>query len=197
MRSEWVLPICTGNERIKLNGKKAHSTQKPQALLYRVILSSTLPGDLVLDPFFGTGTTGVVAKLLHRRWIGIEQDELYVQLAQERIDETKVEEYEQDVFEVRSKRKIAGRVPFSQLLEVGLVRPGQTLYFLGDRNSIAKVKPDGILKMGDDEGSIHQLARQLTSGSPSNGWDLWYFENDHGVLETIDQLRHIFRKNRN
>lgn len=189
MRSDWLLPICTGPERLKVDGKKAHSTQKPLALLYRILLASTLPGDIVLDPFFGTGTTGVAARLLHRHWIGIEQDPGYVKLAQRRIQETRVEEFDPDVFEVRSRRRIAGRIPFGQLLEAGLLRPGQPLYFQADRRQVARVKPDGLLRMGEAEGSIHQMARQLAGGSPCNGWDLWYYEADSGRLQSIDALR--------
>lgn len=194
MRSDWVLPICNGGERIKINGKKAHSTQKPLALLYRVLLSATMPDDLVLDPFFGTGTTGVAAKLLHRRWIGIEKEPAYVQLAMDRIHATRVEEYQPEVFEVRSKRRAALRVAFSRLLETGLLRPGQHLYFQRDPSRMARVKPDGILRMGEVEGSIHQLARQLTNGAPSNGWDLWFYEDEHGDLQAIDDLRQLIRQ---
>lgn len=148
MRSDWVLPICTGPERLKVNGKKAHSTQKPLALLYRIILSSSLPQDVVLDPFFGTGTTGVVAKLLHRNWIGIEQAPEYVELARSRIAATRAEAFDEQVFEVRSPRRIARRVPFNNLVESGYLRPGQSLYFQADRRRIARVKPDGRLRMG-------------------------------------------------
>jgi modification methylase len=195
MRSDWLLPICNGPERLKINGKKAHSTQKPLALLYRVILSSSLPQAVVLDPFFGTGTTGVAAKLLHRHWIGIEQSQEYAQLARTRIDQTKTETFDEQVFEVRSPRRIARRVPFNNLVESGYLRPGQKLYFRANREHIARVKPDGQLRMGEHEGSIHQLARQLTDGSPCNGWDLWYYETDQGKLLSIDALRQNFRTN--
>lgn len=195
MRSDWVLPICTGPERLKVNGKKAHSTQKPLALLYRIVLSSSNPHMVVLDPFFGTGTTGVAAKLLHRYWIGIEQEPEYVRLARERIAATPVEAYDEKVFEVRSPRRIARRVPFNNLVESGYVRPGQSLYFRADRDRSARVKPDGRLRMGDHEGSIHQLARTLTDGSPCNGWDMWFYETDQGKLKSIDALRQNFRAN--
>jgi modification methylase len=194
MRSDWVLPICNGSERIKVNGKKAHSTQKPLALLYRALLSATMPEDLVLDPFFGTGTTGVAAKLLHRRWIGIEKEPDYVRLAADRIANTHAEDYQPEVFEVRSKRRAARRVAFSRLLETGLLRPGQRLFFQGDHAQTARVKPDGILRMGEVEGSIHQLARQLTNGAPSNGWDLWFYEDEQGNLQVIDALRQLIRQ---
>jgi modification methylase len=189
MRSDWVLPICTGSERLKINGKKAHSTQKPLALLYRVILSSTLPHAVVLDPFFGTGTTGVAAALLHRNWIGIEKEADYVKLAEQRLAETQAEPFDPQIFEVRSQRRIAGRVPFSWLLEVGLLRPGQALYYSAEKKLVARVKPDGYLRLGEVEGSIHQIARHLSDGSPSNGWDLWYYEDSEGQLYPIDRLR--------
>jgi DNA modification methylase len=189
MRSDWVLPICSGPERLKIDGKKAHSTQKPLALLYRVILASTLPGDIILDPFFGTGTTGVAAKILHRHFIGFEKDADYVQLARERIIQTVAEPYDPVVFEVRTPRQLAGRIPFGRLLEAGLLRPGQVVYFRGDRSRPARIKPDGLLRMDGLEGSIHQLARQLTGGLPCNGWDTWYFETIDGGLSAIDHLR--------
>ena len=124
MRSDWYLPLCAGAERVRLNGQKVHPTQKPESLLYRVILSSSNPGDIILDPFFGTGTTGAVAKKLHRHWIGIERDEEYVRVAGERINRIQVQTYDESAFASSSGRK-ARRVPFSRLLESGLVLPGQ------------------------------------------------------------------------
>jgi len=188
MRSDWVLPICTGAERLKENGRKAHSTQKPEALLYRVILAASNPGDLVLDPFFGSGTTGAVAQKLHRRWIGIEKDERYVQLARERIARTAAEPYEARVFAQRSRRR-QPRLSLGSLLESGLLRPGQTLYFQGDRRRTARVKPDGRLVIGDFEGSLHQAAQRMAQGSPCNGWEHWYYESESGELRVIDELR--------
>lgn len=193
MRSDWVLPVCNGGERLKVNGKKAHSTQKPEALLYRVILSSSNPGDVVLDPFFGTGTTGAVAKKLHRHWIGLEQEEAYVKLAQTRIEAIAVESYDKFVFDVRDKKRLAPRVPFSQLLEAGLILPGQPLFFRADRRQLAHVKPDGKLKLNGIEGSIHQVGRHLMAGSPCNGWQHWYFEAADGHLHPIDDLRAVIR----
>jgi len=190
MRSDWVLPLCTGAERVKLNGKKAHSTQKPEALLYRVILSSSNPGDVVLDPFFGTGTTGAVAKKLHRQWIGIEQDEEYVRVAQERIDGIQVEAYDEALFASSSRRK-ARRVPFGRLLEIGLIQPGQHLY-LGENGEIeATIRADASIQCGDSVGSIHKLAKQLLN-APANGWEKWFYEGEDGNRYPIDQLRKIF-----
>jgi len=195
MRSDWTLPLCKGDERIKVNGEKAHSTQKPEGLLYRVILSSSNPGDIVLDPFFGSGTTGAVARRLHRDWIGIEREEKYVKIAQERIDAITAEPFDQKTFDVRDKKRLAPRVPFVNLLETGLLAPGESLFFRGDLEIKAKVKPDGKLVINGTEGSIHQIARGLVGGSPCNGWDHWYFQDKDGKLHPIDKHRETIRKN--
>jgi site-specific DNA-methyltransferase (adenine-specific) len=194
MRSDWLIPICSGSERIRVNDKKAHSTQKPEALLYRVILASSNPGDIVLDPFFGSGTTGAVAKRLHRRWIGIEREERYIGIAQARIDNVIPELFAEGVFDVRDKKRQAPRIPFSSLLENGLLIPGQVLFFQHDRTKVARVKPDGKLVLDGLEGSIHQAGRYLMNGSPCNGWQHWYFEGEDGQLHPIDGLREVVRK---
>jgi modification methylase len=148
-----------------------------------------------LDPFFGTGTTGAVAKKLHREWIGIERDGTYVEIAQERIEHIEPEEYDEEVFDVRDRRRLAPRVPFSLLLELGLLNPGQELYFRKDRQKIAQIKPDGKLRSENEgEGSIHQLGKLLTGGSPCNGWEHWYFMDDSGEMQPIDVLREKVRK---
>lgn len=193
MRSDWELPICSGVERLKVNGKKAHSTQKPEALLYRVILSSSNPGDTVLDPFFGSGTTGAVAKKLHRNWIGIELDRSYIELAQRRIDSVIPEMFSDQIFDVRDKKRLEPRIPFASLLENGLLNPGQALYFQNNRSKVAYVKPDGNLLIDGFEGSIHQAGRHLLGGSPCNGWDHWYFEGKDRELHSIDELRQVIR----
>lgn len=187
MRSDWVIPLCTGTERVKLNGQKAHSTQKPEALLYRVILSSSNPDDVVLDPFFGTGTTGAVAKKLHRHWIGIEQDGEYVSVAQERIDRIQASAYDEATFASSSGRK-ARRVPFSRLLEAGLILPGQTLYLNGSDETEAIVRADASLMSGKLVGSIHKVAKQLLK-APANGWEKWSYADEHGQKHPIDRLR--------
>lgn len=187
MRSDWILPICTGAERVKHNGQKAHSTQKPEALLYRIILSSSNPGDVVLDPFFGTGTTGAVAKKLHRHWIGIERDEEYIRVAEERINGVQVPAYDETLFGSSSGRR-ARRVPFSRLLETGLILPGQTLY-LGAKSDIeAVVRADASILSGELAGSIHKVAKQLLN-APANGWEKWYYADEHGQKYPIDRLR--------
>ena len=193
MRSDWLLPICAGAERIKIDRVKAHSTQKPEALLYRAILSSSNPGDVVLDPFFGSGTTGAVAKRLHRHWIGVEQEEKYIEIAQKRIDGVTPESFDGPTFDVRDKRRLAPRVPFSSLLENGLLRPGQRLFFRRDRRRFARIKPDGNLVVDGFEGSIHRAGKHLMGGSPCNGWEHWHFEAEDGELSSIDVLRQKIR----
>jgi len=193
MRSDWLLPISSGAERLKINGKKAHSTQKPEALLYRVILSSSNPGDVVLDPFFGSGTTGAVAKKLHRNWIGLERDVDYIKLAQKRLENVIPKLFVNDIFDIRDKKRLEPRIPFGSLLENGLLVPGQCLYFQRNRTKVAYVKPDGNLVINGFEGSVHQAGRYIMGGSPCNGWDHWYFEDKNGDLCPIDNLRQIIR----
>jgi modification methylase len=191
MRSDWVLPICSGKERLQVNGEKAHPTQKPEALLYRVIASSSNPGDVVLDPFFGTGTTGAVAERLHRRWIGIEQDETYVKLARKRIKKVAVEDYQPELFITPEPRNLP-RVPFPRLIEAGLVEPGQILYFDGKAEQIAHVRADGMLLHNGQRGSIHQIAKQIKN-APANGWALWHYQ-ENGSRKPIDRLRQQYRE---
>jgi modification methylase len=187
MRSDWTIPLCTGPERVKHNGQKAHSTQKPEALLYRVLLSSSKPGDVVLDPFFGTGTTGAVAKRLHRHWIGIERDEEYVRVARERIDGIQATAEDEAIFVSSTGRK-SQRVPFGRLLEAGLIQPGQSLY-LGETGEIeAVVRVDASIQCGELAGSIHFVAKQLLK-APANGWDKWFYEDESGQKHPIDRLR--------
>jgi site-specific DNA-methyltransferase (adenine-specific) len=193
MRSDWLLPICSGAERIKIDRKKAHSTQKPEALLYRVIQSSSNPGDVVLDPFFGSGTTGAVAKKLHRRWIGIERDPDYVQVAQARIDAIQPANLSDEVF-VFEDRRSRPRIPFGQLVERGLIRPGQTLYFGRAGDHTATVLANGHLRCDGMTGSIHQVGKAI-QGGPCNGWDHWYVEDpETGERVVIDALRAVIRQ---
>jgi modification methylase len=193
MRSDWLLPVCSGAERLKINGKKVHPTQKPEALLERVIRAASQPGDIVLDPFFGTGTTGAVARRLHRRWIGIEQDPEYVRIAQERIAAVEPHPNPAALFAARDELRNAPRIPFASLLEAGLVAPGQALYFRRDESCPAVICPDGRLALPGFQGSIHQSARRLLGGKPGNGWDLWYFREMDGSLRPIDELRQALR----
>lgn len=192
MRSDWIIPICSGSERIKLNGEKAHSTQKPEALLYRVILSSSNPDDVVLDPFFGSGTTGAVAKKLHRNWIGVERDEIYIQVAQQRIDTIPESMFSEDVFMV-NRKKAEPRIPFGDLLENGLLTVGQTLFF-GEKGEIpAVILSDGNIQHNGSIGSIHQVG-SIIEGAPCNGWEHWYYKNEKGNLIVINELRKVFRE---
>ncbi len=193
MRSDWLLPICNGPERLRRNGQKVHSTQKPEALLYRIILSSSNPGDIILDPFFGTGTTGVVAQRLCRNWIGIEKDQTYINLACERIKNSQPVTYEPSVFEVRDKRKMEARVPFGALLEANLLQPGQHLFFQGKLEKTATIKSDGHLQVPGFEGSIHQTGKFLLDGSPCNGWETWFYKDEAGEMHPINHLREQIR----
>jgi DNA modification methylase len=196
MRSDWYLPICTGGERLMANGHKAHPTQKPEALLYRVILSSSNAGDIVLDPFFGTGTTGAVAKRLYRHWIGIERDAKYVRLARRRIDGIQPVDYDPSLFTTPDPRR-EPRVPFGVLLAHDLVQPGQRLYLEADEDLSACVLADGALEFDGHRGSIHQIAREALGG-PANGWRLWYYrDNETGKMRPIDDLRQVVRQNGN
>ncbi len=193
MRSDWLLPLCTGEERIKENGKKVHSTQKPEALLYRILMATTNPGDVVLDPFFGSGTTGAVAKKLHRQWIGIEREPRYVEIARRRIDAIQPGPVEDVISPAPRRTRSEPRLPFGSLLENGLLQPGQALYFRGERAQAGRVRADGRLVLGDLEGSIHQLAARLLGGGPCNGWDLWFYEAADGELHSINDLRQRLR----
>ncbi|NLW07814.1 MAG: site-specific DNA-methyltransferase [Clostridia bacterium] len=191
MRSDWYIPLCTGRERCKINGEKAHSTQKPEALLYRIILSSTNVGDLILDPFFGTGTTGAVAKKLHRNWIGIEKEEFYIKIATERINSIQATSFDKELFTIRSKRE-APRIPFGSLIEMRYVTVGEKLYSK-DKTVSAIVCSDGSLRIGDYAGSIHKAAAFAQNRKTCNGWDFWYVERE-GQLISIDELRQRLRK---
>jgi DNA modification methylase len=189
MRSDWLIPICTGKERIKTNGVKAHSTQKPEALLYRVLLASTNPGDVVLDPFFGTGTTGAVAKKLGRHFIGIERDEGYIKIAQARL--AAIDPAPETAIDLPNPRR-QPKVPFGTLLEAALLQPGQTLYFVHG-NTPATILADGHIHCGDLTGSIHAVAKYLSKGAPANGWDCWFYESANGDRILINQLRDQIR----
>jgi modification methylase len=186
MRSDWTLPLCTGDERLKDgNGDKAHPTQKPEALLHRVIMASTKPGDVILDPFFGTGTTGAVARRLGRKFVGIEREESYAKIAQARI--AKVVPATAEEMVVTGSKKAEPRVPFGSLLEAGLLRTGDVLYCPQGRNA-ARVRADGSLVVGELAGSIHKVGAMVQSAPACNGWTYWHFKTDKG-LAPIDVLR--------
>lgn len=186
MRSDWLLPICSGGERLKkASGKKVHPTQKPESLLYRVLMATSRPGDVVLDPFFGTGTTGAVAKALGRKYIGIEQDKTYIEAAEMRI--SKVRPLSPDDLDVMKPKRAAPRVPFGTLLELGLLEAGTKLYGPRQKNS-AEVKADGTIKCAEQQGSIHKMGALVQGLEACNGWTYWHFKAD-GKLKSIDLLR--------
>ena len=191
MRSDWLIPICTGGERLKDGAAKAHPTQKPEALLYRILVACTRPGDVVLDPFFGTGTTGAVAKLLGRQWIGIEREAKYVRVAQERIDNL----LPLDGGDIKISEGTRGqaRIPFGSLVESGLVRPGTRLWGPGRRVG-ARVRADGSLDMAGRTGSIHQMGAAAQDLPSCNGWTFWHVEDDDGQLVPLDARRQTFRQ---
>jgi modification methylase len=186
MRSDWVLPICSGAERVKgKNGSKAHPTQKPEALLYRILLACTKPGDIVLDPFFGTGTTGAVARRLGRRWIGIERESAYVKFARERIDSTLP--LDESAMKTVPDKRDQPRVAFGLLVESGVVPPGTELIDV-KRRWTATVRADGSLTCGDCSGSIHQVGAALQNAPSCNGWTFWHLGSG-GALKPLDSLR--------
>jgi modification methylase len=188
MRSDWLIPLCGGPERLKRDGRKAHPTQKPEALLHRVLLASTKPDDLVLDPFFGTGTTGAVAKRLGRRFIGIERDADYAELARERI--AAVTPSPPELVNAPAERD-EPRIPFGTLVERGLVQPG-TILFDARRRWTAKVRADGTLISADARGSIHQVGAHVQGAPACNGWSFWHVEVK-GKPVPIDLLRQKVR----
>jgi len=191
MRSDWLLPICTGGERLKgEDGSKAHPTQKPESLLHRVLLSTTNPGDIVLDPFFGTGTTGAVAKKLGRNFIGIERESNYIAAAKARLKATKSAKAED--IQVTKSKKQEPRVPFGTIVERGLLQPGTVLYDPASRHA-ARVRADGTLACKDATGSIHKIGAHVQGAEACNGWTFWHFKK-RGKLMPIDMLRQQVRK---
>jgi modification methylase len=186
MRSDWLLPICAGPERVKgEDGAKAHPTQKPEALLYRILLACTKPGDVVLDPFFGTGTTGAVARRLGRRWIGIERETAYVKIARERIASTLP--LDESAMQTVTDKRDQPRVAFGVLVESCLV-PAGTALFDAKRRWSASVRADGSIVSGHHSGSIHKVGAALQSAPSCNGWTFWHVERS-GALQPLDALR--------
>jgi modification methylase len=190
MRSDWVIPICNGGERLKNGeGDKAHPTQKPEALLHRVIIGTTNPGDVVLDPFFGTGTTGAVAKMLGRDFIGIEREEAYREAATKRLERTR--RLDADVLTTTRAKRAEPRIPFGQVIERGMLRAGEELFSLGNRHK-ARVRADGSLIGNDVKGSIHQVGAALEGAPSCNGWTYWHFRRE-GKMIPLDILRQQIR----
>ena len=190
VRSDWMIPLCTGEERLKQpDGGKLHPTQKPEALIARAILAASRPGDVVFDPFFGTGTTGAVAKRLGRSFIGIERERGYARAAEKRI--AAVEPLPQASLEPFQSAREAPRVPFAALVERGLVTAGQRLVDARRRHA-ALVRPDGAVALGDVVGSIHRVGAVAQGLEACNGWTFWHVETRRG-LTSIDALRAQFR----
>lgn len=191
MRSDWTIPLCTGGERLKNeDGKKAHPTQKPESLLNRILLATTNPGDIVLDPFSGTGTTAAAAKRLGRQFVGIERDDAYVKLSRGRLEDISPIEGDMLLTEV-SKRSLP-RVPFGALLDNGWLKPGDRL-FSPKRNHQARIRVDGSLTIGSATGSIHRLGAHVQQAPACNGWTYWHYETPKHDLAPIDLLRRRYR----
>ena len=190
MRSDWNIPICSGNERIKVNGEKLHSTQKPEALLSRVILSSTKKGDLILDPFVGSGSTAAVAKKLSRNWIGIEKEKKYIREAKKRIES--INKLSIDSLEFTKSKKEEPRIPFGTLLERGMLKAGEVL-FDGRKRWFARVRIDGSVISDKSKGSIHSVGAEVQGLQACNGWTFWH-TTLNGTIVPIDTLRSILRK---
>ena len=189
MRSDWLLPLCTGSERLKIEGQKAHPTQKPESLLSRVILATSKPNDIVLDPFSGSGTTAAVAKRFGRKYIGIEQDKVYVSLSQKRLKGVNAL-VDPEVLQIDSKRN-EPRVPFGSLLDRGLIEPGE-LMFDARRRWHAKVRADGMLISNETRGSIHSVGAAVQGAQACNGWTFWHVDRK-GNPVSIDLFRQMVR----
>lgn len=194
MRSDWTLPLCTGAERLKdAQGRKTHPTQKPEALLHRVVLGTTKPGDLIVDPFFGAGTTGAAAKRLGRHYIGIERDPTYAAAARARLKKVTPAAAE-DLMVTRSKKE-EPRVPFGQIIEAGFIRPGDML--ISPNGKKARVRADGSLAIGDFTGSIHRVGAHVSNAPACNGWTFWTHLDSKGRETSIDIFRKQVRKTMN
>ncbi len=189
MRSDWLFPICGGQERIKRDGTKAHPTQKPEALLYRLLLATTQPGDIVLDPFFGTGTTGAVAKRLGREWIGCERENKYIEVAEQRISDTLP--LDESSLKTMQAPKPSQRVAFGVLVENNYLKPGMILSDKKGRNKV-KVRADGSLEGAKGTASIHKMGALVQDAPSCNGWTYWHFMADNGAMTNIDSLRQTY-----
>ena len=185
MRSNWNLSICSGSERLKKNGKKVHSTQKPESLLYRVLLASSNKGDIILDPFLGSGTSATVAKRLGRNYFGIEKEKNYFKISEERLKNTKP--IEDDFLDTLKNNRSKPRIPFGSLVELGLIKPGTNI-FDSKKKINAKIMVDGSIKYQKTEGSIHKVAAQILGAESCNGWTFWHY-NINGSIFPIDNLR--------
>ena len=185
MRSDWLLPICSGKERIKKNGKKIHSTQKPESLLHRILLAASNKGDFIFDPFLGTGTTAVMAKKLGRNYFGIEKEKKYFNAIKKRLGKTiKIEDHLLDIIK---NNKNKPRIPFGSLVELGIIKPGTDI-FDQKKKINAKIMADGSIKHQEFEGSIHKIAAKILGSETCNGWTYWHYDLS-GSMVPIDNLR--------
>ena len=191
IRSTWNLPICNGNERLKENGKKVHSTQKPESLLHRILLASSNKNDLILDPFLGSGTTAVVTKKLGRIFYGIEKDKRYFDAANKRLKRTKP--IEDDYLDTLQNNRSKPRIPFGSLVEMGVIKPGTEIYDQKKKVN-AKIMVDGSIKYQQSEGSIHKVAAKILGAESCNGWTYWHYQSGK-TLKPIDELRQRLRHN--
>lgn len=187
MRSDWYIPICSGLERVYDNGKKAHSTQKPLALLQRIILSTSNQGDIILDPFMGSGTTAVAAKKLNRQFIGIEKEEKYIEIANKRLEKTYPISENLLNYDIEQKKP---KVPFGSLIENNYIKPGDVLYSK-DQKIFAIVNTNGTINFENEVGSIHNISAKILKKEANNGWDFWYVKRKEGLI-SIDELREKF-----
>ena len=189
MRSTWNFPICNGKERLKNNGIKVHSTQKPESLLHRIILASSNKNDLILDPFLGSGTTAVVSKKLGRNYFGIEKEKYYFDAAIKRLQNTRV--IEDEYLDTLQNNRTKPRVPFGSLVEMGLIKPGTEIYDQKKKIN-AKIMVDGSIKYQQSEGSIHKVAAKIIGAESCNGWTFWHYQSGSS-LKPIDELRQRLR----
>lgn len=192
MQNVWQIPLCTGKERVKINGKKAHSTQKPEQLLYRVINSSSEPNDVILDPFMGSGTTAAVAKKLGRRYIGFELELNFVEIAERRLRQISECLFPEELLITPSKRD-QPRLKFGVLVESGDLPPGIVLYSRNRRHR-GIIKADSFIQTDAGTGSIHKAGALVQNATACNGWDFWHFETESGDLKPIDELRQRYLK---
>ena len=190
MRSTWNFPICGGKERLKINGVKLHSTQKPEALLHRIILASSNKNDFILDPFLGSGTTAVVSKKLGRVYYGIEKEKKYFDASIKRVKKTNL--IKDEYLDVIKNNKSKPRIPFGSLIELGAIKPG-TEIFDQQKKIYAKVMVDGSIRYKGNEGSIHKVAAQILGAESCNGWTYWHYQVGNS-LKPIDKLRERLRQ---
>ena len=185
MRSNWNLPICSGSERLKKNGKKIHSTQKPESLLHRILLATSNKNDLILDPFLGSGTSAAVAKKLGRNYFGIEKEKNYFKAAEQRVNATKP--IEDSLLDTLKNNRSKPRIPFGSLVELGIIKPGTNI-FDNKKKITARIMADGSIKHNQAEGSIHKVAATILGTESCNGWTFWHCDIN-GRTYPIDYLR--------